>query len=97
MKKPKKIKRYCPKCKKHTLQKLVRQKTGKKRGALKKGRYRQRKMEKGYGGHPYPKMESGGKFGAKTSKKLDLRFKCEVCSKENVQKKGIRAKKFELV
>jgi len=96
MKMPKKVKRYCPNCKKHTLQKVVREKTGKKRGALKKGRYRQRKMEKGYGSHPYPKMETGKKFGAKSSKKLDLRYKCEVCGKQNQQKKGKRTKKFEL-
>ena len=97
MKIAKKRNKYCPHCKKYTPHKVSREKTGKKRGALKKGKYRKKRIDHGYRGYPYPKIEHGKKYNAKASKKLDLRFKCSVCKKQSVQKKGIRVKKFELV
>ncbi|MCW1296765.1 MAG: 50S ribosomal protein L44e [Candidatus Parvarchaeota archaeon] len=97
MKIPKQIKRYCPYCRKHTLHKVIQVKSGKKRSSLSKGQRRFKKIMKGYGGFPRPKMEKGSKYGAKVTKKLDLRFKCTVCNKTHTQKYGRRTKKFELV
>lgn len=33
------------------------------------------------------------RVGAKTSKKVDLRFKCKICNKSSVQQQGFRTKK----
>lgn len=100
MKIPKVIKRYCPICKKHTEQSVERVKTGGRRAtsSLKKGsRYRLEKLHKGYGGSPYPKIEHGKKYGAKTTQKVMLRFKCKDCGKKNQTVYLKRTKKFEIV
>lgn len=99
MKIPKTIKHYCPSCKRHTKQTVDRVKTGgrRKTSALKAGsRYRTRKVNKGYGGSPYPMIQHGVKYGAKTSQKILLRFKCSVCGKKSQSGNPIRAKKFEI-
>lgn len=96
MKIPKKQNRYCPKCKKHTEHKVYLVKSGRKRGAMKAGQRRFQKKISGYGGYPRPKPEKGVKYGAKTTKKADLRYKCAECGKEQTPKKGKRARKVEI-
>lgn len=96
MKIPKLKKRYCPFCKKKTEQKVSLVKSGGKRGKLGKGRRKLKKIEHGYKGYPYPKMEHGTKYGAKTSKKATFVFECTVCKKKNIWKKGKRSKKVML-
>ena len=98
MKIPKRTKRYCPRCRERTEQKIDRVKTVKgTRGALKRGqrRHNRRSGITGYGGYPKPKMEKGNKYGAKTSKKVSLIYTCEKCKKKTISKKGKRLKKVE--
>ncbi len=96
MKMPKKQKRYCPKCKKNTEQKVSREKTSGNRGKLGKGRRKLAKIKKGYGGFPYPKIEKGNRYGSKNTKKVALKYECPVCKKKTISKRGFRAKKFEM-
>ena len=49
---PKEIRRYCPKCKKHTLQKVSLYKAGKRRGSA-IGERRHAEDKKGYGGQKF--------------------------------------------
>lgn len=93
---PKTKKRFCPTCRKQTEQKVTIAKTSGKRGKLGKGRRKLKKMEHGYRGFPYAKIEHGTKYGAKTSKKVVLVFQCSVCKKKNLWKKGKRSKKVML-
>jgi len=102
MKLNKNIKRYCPKCKKHTKQVISTAKK-KDRSALKKGalpRLKNRGRGKAGAGNKgkYSRKAMGSwkMFNKKSSKKADLRYKCTVCNKTTVQKKGFRAKKLEL-
>ena len=96
MKKPKIVKRYCPYCKKHTEHKVTDVKTRGKRGTLKAGqrRHERRGGIKGYGGYPQPKMEKGKRYGAKTTKKTNLKYTCTVCKKSHIQRSGVRTKKL---
>ncbi len=88
MKMPKKRRTYCKWCRKHTVHKIKLVKK-KKRGELKQGQRRFRRIEKGYGGYPRPKPH-----GEKPTRRHDLRFTCEVCGKSST-KKGFRTKKLE--
>lgn len=101
MKLPKTRKRYCPKCKKHTLQTISLAKK-KERGSLKKGslkRARKRGLGRGFGNlgkwGSKPAISKWKRAGAKISKHQDLRFKCKECGKTSVIKKAKRAKKIE--
>jgi len=102
MKFPKQTKRYCIKCKKHTLHKISIVK-GKERGSLKKGsiaRARKRGRGQGYGNKgkwgSKPAISQFKMTGAKTSKKTNLKFTCEICKKSSIQNHGIRMKKVVL-
>ena len=101
MKLPKQKNRFCPKCRKHTLHKVLQAKKRTRgtsrplsRGSL--ARAHKRGEDRGCGNHgryskpPKPKMT-----GKKQTKKTDLRFECSVCKKQQVQRKGIRVKKVE--
>ena len=101
MKVPKIIKRYCPKCKKHTEQKVTSAKKRPPFAAHPIAKFA--KSRTGYG----KGIGNLGKFGSKpaiskfklagkkTSKKTDFRYQCAVCKKSTVQKKGVRARKVE--
>jgi len=91
MEKPRKIKTYCPYCKKHTIHEIEKMKK-KKASELKQGQRRFRRALKGYGGFPRPKPEGR----EKPTKRIALRYKCTECVKIH-QPKSIRAKKFEIV
>ncbi len=93
---------YCKYCKKHTPHK-VSQVKGRERGSLKHGsinRARKRGLGRGYGnlGSYGSKgaMSKWKRYGAKTSKKTNLKFKCTICNKEQTQPAGFRTKKVEL-
>ncbi len=96
---PKSVKRYCPSCKKHTLQNVTQNKSGGKRGAMSHGerRHQRRSGITGYGGFPRPQPEKSARHRKKTSKKIDIRFLCTECKKKNTLKSTFRAKKFEIV
>jgi large subunit ribosomal protein L44e len=88
---PKEIRRYCPKCKKHTVQKVSLYKAGKRRGSA-IGERRHAEDKKGYGGQKFPKLAKP----AKTTKKLTPILMCPECKKKfNVA--GIRLRKLELI
>ncbi|RLG17690.1 50S ribosomal protein L44e [Nanoarchaeota archaeon] len=95
MKVPKTIKTYCKHCKKHTEHKVTQLK-GSRRGVLGKGRRKLKKLEKGYGGSPYPKYEKASRVGVKVTKKAAFKLTCKVCGK-SVTREGIRLKKVEMV
>lgn len=88
---PKEIRRYCPKCKTHTTQKISIYKAGKRRGSA-IGERRHAEDKKGYGGQKFPKLAKP----AKVTKKITPMLTCNVCKKK-FNKYGIRIKKFELV
>lgn len=88
---PKVIKRYCPKCKKHTAQKVSIYKAGKRRASA-IGERRHAEDKKGYGGQKFPKLAKP----AKVTKKVTRMLTCPECKKK-FNTYGIRIKKFELV
>jgi large subunit ribosomal protein L44e len=90
MQKPRKIKRYCAICKKHTIHNVDRIKK-KKASELKKGQRRFRRVMKGYRGFPRPKPEGR----EKTSRRIAIKYTCEICKKSR-QPPSIRSKKFEI-
>ena len=88
---PKVIRKYCPKCKTHTEQKVSIYKAGKRRGSA-RGERRHAERKHGYGGQKFPKLAKP----AKVTKKVTPIMTCTVCKKK-YNKPGIRIKKFELV
>ena len=102
MKIPKTTKRYCPKCRKATDQKIEIYKTGGKRGSLSRGsipRARKRGLGRGYGNlgkwGSKPAITKWKRTGAKPRRKSALQYLCTVCKKRTQQYKGFRAKKLE--
>jgi large subunit ribosomal protein L44e len=90
MKKPRKIKRYCPSCKKHTVHNVDKIKK-RKASELKQGQRRFRRVMSGYRGFPRPKPEGR----EKTSRRTNLKYKCSECNKA-FQPPSQRAKKLEI-
>ncbi len=90
MKIPRKISRYCPKCKTHTPHEVERIKK-KKAGELKQGQRRFRRVMRGYGGFPRPKPEGR----EKTTRRAALRYNCTKCHKKH-QPPSQRARKVEI-
>src|SRR2546427_3611744 len=88
---PKEIRRYCPKCKKHTLQKISLYKAGKRRGSA-IGERRHAEDKKGYGGQKIPHLAKT----AKTNKKMTPLFMCAE-SKKKINVDGKRLRKLEVV
>ena len=88
---PKTMRKYCPKCKTHTEQKVSIYKPGKRRGSA-RGERRHAERKHGYGGQKFPKLAKP----AKVTKKVTPIMTCTVCKKK-YNKLGIRIKKFELV
>lgn len=100
MKIPKKLRKYCPYCRKHTEHTIKLLKASRKRGSLKAGQRRfERKLE-GYGGFPKPTMsrkEGGykGRYGSKTTKKVQILLTCTVCKRSH-NMRGWRVKRAEV-
>ena len=102
MKIPKKLRRYCPYCNKHTEHKVSDVSSGHKRSALKRGSIERAKL-RGLGRG----MGNLGKWGSKpaitkwkrktkSTKKTNLLYTCQVCKKSHQQKKGKRTSKLQL-
>jgi large subunit ribosomal protein L44e len=89
---PKKVRRFCNFCKKHTEHVVSQAKRRPRKKASKSQRRFERKL-KGYGS--FPKENPKGR--EKPTRKLDLRFKCTVCNKTHSIGSGFRVSKFELV
>jgi len=92
MKIPKKIRIFCPTCKKHTEHEVEFSKK-RPRGAMTHGQRMFKRKMKGYGS--FPKENPKGR--EKSTRKVDLRYKCTVCGKKHIKGKGWRAKKLEMV
>ena len=90
MQKPRKIKRYCPSCKKHTIHNVDRIKK-KKASELKQGQRRFRRVTSGYRGFPRPKPEGR----EKTSRRAALKYSCAEC-KKIWQPPSLRARKVDI-
>ena len=88
---PKERNTFCPKCNKHTIQRISIYKPGKRRG-MAAGERRHAERKKGYGGQKFPKLAKP----AKTTKKVVQILTCPECKKK-IMKTGIRIRKFELV
>jgi large subunit ribosomal protein L44e len=88
---PKTQTRYCKFCKKHTKQEIRRVSASKKKRSLAQGQRRFKRKLRGFGSFP----KSNPKERAKPTKKLDLRYKCKECKKEQILGKGFRIKKVE--
>jgi large subunit ribosomal protein L44e len=95
MKFPKKMKTYCPSCRKHGIHgvKLAKKKTRGTAHPMAHASRAKDKHKRGYGGHGKYSKPAVGK---KPTQKVDLRLKCEECGKSHT-KKGFRIKKFEMV
>ena len=101
MKIPKKTKRFCPYCKKHTEQKVLEVGTGIKRGAMARGgktRVHLRGLNRGFGNHGRFSKKPIGKYKrkTKTTKKTNLVYQCSECKKKKYQKKGKRTGKLQI-
>jgi len=105
MKLPKEIKRYCPKCKVHTVQKVKNEKVRGRNKARPLSKFSQIRMKlKGTttglgnkGRVSRGALNSWKRFNKKHSKKTDLRYTCTVCKKINVSgSSGIRTKKIQI-
>ena len=99
MKIPKEIKRYCKICRKTTLHKISQVK-GRERGSLKHGsikRAKKRGLGRGFGNlgkwGSKPAISKFKRTGAKISKKIVLKFTCQVCGKSSQSSQGFRSKK----
>lgn len=88
---PKKQKRYCNFCRKHT-EHVVEEAKRKPRRQNTKSQKRFLRKLAGYGS--FPKENPKGR--EKPTKKLDLRYKCTVCNKRHSIGEGFRVKKFEI-
>ena len=98
MKIPKTTKRFCPKCKKRTEQKIDLVSTGAKRGTLKRGSLERAKkrgiMGKGnHGKRSRPAIKSWKRKTKTTTRKV-LIYKCQVCKKSSLAKKSKRVSKL---
>jgi len=90
MKRPRKVNRYCPHCKKHTVHDVDKIKK-KKASELKQGQRRFRRVMSGYRGFPRPKPEGR----EKTSRRIPLKFMCTECKKTH-QPPNIRTKRLDI-
>jgi large subunit ribosomal protein L44e len=90
MKMQKEMNKFCPKCKKHTIQSVAIYKKGKDRKTA-QGARRHAEDKKGYGGQKFPEL----KRTAKTTKKITLRYTCKNCQRKTM-KEGMRMRKLEI-
>jgi len=105
MKIPKEIKRYCPKCKTHTTQKVKNEKNRGRNKTRPLSKFSQVRLKlKGTttglgnkGRISRGALNSWKRFNKKHSKKTDFRFTCQTCKKTNVSADpGIRSKKIQV-
>ena len=92
MKFPKKQRKYCNHCRKHTIH-TVEEAKRRTRRTLAQGQRRFLRKMRGYGS--FPKENPKGR--EKPTRKLDFRYKCAECKKAHPIGKGFRVKKIEKV
>lgn len=100
---PKTVKRFCPTCRKHTEHRVSQSKkktpsSAHPMGYGSKKRMRLRGKARGHGNLgriSKGAVSSWKRYGKKTSKKTDFRYKCKECGKSHNQRKGFRAKRIE--
>ncbi|HJU58523.1 MAG TPA: 50S ribosomal protein L44e [Nitrososphaeraceae archaeon] len=90
MKMQKEMRKFCPKCKNHTVQAVSIYKKGKDRKTA-LGARRHAEDKKGYGGQKFPEL----KRTAKTTKKITLRYTCRTCQFKSMRE-GMRMRKLEI-
>ncbi len=90
MKMLKEMRKFCPRCKTHTVQAVGLYKKGKDR-VMAEGARRHAEDKKGYGGQKFPEL----KRTAKTTKKMTLRYTCKTCQFKTM-KQGMRIRKLEI-
>lgn len=90
MKYPRQIRRYCPTCRAHTLQKVAVYKKGKDKTVV-EGTRRFIKKKRGYGSFPRPIFHANAKINKRTLPVLE----CADCGKKHYGK-SYRVKKFEI-
>ena len=103
MKLPKEVRRYCPSCKKHTIQIVgtAKQKSRSASHPLSRGsssRLEKRGLKSGYGNHgkySKPAVKSW-KRKTKVTRRITLMYKCKVCGKSKGIKKAIRSGRVEI-
>ncbi len=95
MKIPEKQRRYCPNCDKHTEHKVRRESQGPRLNpsAHSKGERKARRREKGYGNSGKSSKQVSGE---KPTRRVDLRYKCKECGKEQTVGRGFRVKRLEI-
>ncbi|MBN1330599.1 MAG: hypothetical protein JXA54_14085, partial [Candidatus Heimdallarchaeota archaeon] len=78
---PTKMRTYCRKCNKHTVQTVRQEKGGRRGSGLVKGTRMANRHKKGSGnkGRYSKKAISQSKMASKTSQKVDLRLTCDEC------------------
>lgn len=105
MKIPKEMKRYCPNCKEHTLQKVKLDKNKGKNKAHPMSQFSQIRMKLrglSMGTGNMGKLSRGAlnswkRFNKKHSKRPDLRYTCTVCKKTNTSSgRAPRSKKISV-
>ncbi len=103
MKFPKETNRYCPYCKKHTLQTVAtaKQKSRSAAHPLSRGsatRERLRGLRGGFGnlGRRSKKGVKDRKMKAKVTKRIGILYKCSICGKQKGIKKAIRSGRIEI-
>lgn len=102
MKVPKRVKRLCKFCKKHTEQTVKNQmnKGLNKAHSMTRGARAAQRERAGTGNHgKYSRKPINQRkmHGKKTTKKTDFRYTCTECKKISVQSGGIRAKRVEMI
>ncbi|MFH1425646.1 MAG: 50S ribosomal protein L44e [archaeon] len=103
MKLPKETKRYCPKCKKHTTQKVSIAKQKARSATRKLSRWSTTRVEKrglrrgtGNLGKFSKKGPKDWKRKTKTTKRMTIQYTCTICKKTKQIKKAIRAGRIEI-
>lgn len=95
MKIPKTQRKYCPKCDKHTEHKVKKESVGPRLNPSEqsKGQRRSSRREKGYGNSGKSSKQIGGE---KPTRRVDLRYECQECGREQIIGKGFRVKRLEI-
>ena len=103
MKLPKQTRRYCPYCKKHTVQKvdIAKQKSRSATHPMSRGSYSREKargLQGGFGnlGKRSKKGARDWKRKTKVTKRLSVTYKCSVCGKMKGIKKSMRVGRIEI-
>jgi large subunit ribosomal protein L44e len=87
---PREKRSYCPTCKKHTVQEVLKVKK-RKASELKAGQRQFRRVMRGYRGFPRPQLKGAGK----PTKKASLLLRCKECKKAH-SIDGFRSKKLQI-